>query len=104
MRHRIDMENETKTVVLEIPTYRAERGLARPWPDEYLLRVEVEDGVVTIEGDPAGLRGLAVQLLSLAEPGVPPGYGHDLDGYLPAELEPGSTPLVLMRTRDPRHP
>lgn len=96
----MDVENETKSVTLEVPTYRSQGGLARLWPDDYLLRVLVSDGVVTIEGDPAGLRGLAVQLLSLTDPDVPPGYAHDLDGYLPAELEPDSVPLVLLRTSD----
>lgn len=85
--------------MVEVPVYSRERGLARPWPVEYQLAVSVAgEGHVTIEGDPAGLRGLAVHLLSLAEDGVPAGYAHDLDGYLPAELEPGSAPLVLLKT------
>ncbi len=99
IRRLAKVENETTTVTLEVPVYDAARGLARPWPDEYLLQVLISDGAVTIEGDAAGLRGLAVQLLSLAGADVPPGYAHDLDGYLPAELEPGSAPLVLLRTR-----
>jgi hypothetical protein len=86
-------------VTVEVPVYSKERGLARPWPAEYYLAVNVaKDGYVTIEGDPAGLRGLAIQLLSLAESEVPAGYAHDLDGYLPAELESGSAPLVLLKT------
>jgi hypothetical protein len=97
------VENNNWTIALEVPTYGPGGGLPRPWPDDYLLRVLVSDGVVTIEGDPAGLRGLAVQMLSLAGPGVPAGYAHDLDGHLPAELEPGSVPLVLLRTLDADH-
>ncbi|ONI88144.1 hypothetical protein ALI22I_20620 [Saccharothrix sp. ALI-22-I] len=94
-------ENDVATVqvTLDVPRYAAERGLARLWPDTYFLAVRVSDGHVTIEGDPAGLRGLAVQLLSLAQDETPPGYAHDLDGELPAELEPNSTPLVVLRTR-----
>jgi hypothetical protein len=53
---------------------------------------------VTIEGDQAGLRGLAIQLLALAQAEVPAGYAHDLDGDLPPELELGSAPLVLLKT------
>ncbi|WP_433250491.1 Imm32 family immunity protein [Streptosporangium sp. CA-135522] len=95
-------EVETKKVMLEVPKYSADGGLPRLWPDNYFLQVLVSDGYVTIEGDPAGLRGLAVQLLSLAEADVPPGYGHDLDD-LPAELDPGSVPLTLLRTLDTGH-
>jgi hypothetical protein len=91
-------EVETKRVTLEVPTYRNEGGLARLWPEHYFLQVLVSDDYVTIEGDPAGLRGLAVQLLSLAEAEVPPGYAEDLEGHLPAELEPGSASLVLLRS------
>ncbi|WP_406312949.1 hypothetical protein OHA77_31120 [Streptosporangium sp. NBC_01639] len=89
-------EIETKPITLEVPKYSANRGLPRLWPDDYFLQVLVDDDYVTIEGDPAGLRGLAVQLLSLAGSDVPPGYAHDLDD-LPAEIEPGSVPLILMR-------
>jgi hypothetical protein len=94
---------ETVQVTVDVPSYAAERGLARLWPDTYFLAVQVSDGYVTIEGDAAGLRGLAVQLLSLAQDETPPGYAHDLEGELPAELEPGSTPVVLLRTRDAAH-
>ncbi|WP_446219280.1 hypothetical protein [Micromonospora sp. IBHARD004] len=45
----------------------------------------------------------------MAQDGGPPGRAHDLDGQLPAELEPGSAPLVLLRTSgtpigEPRRP
>jgi hypothetical protein len=96
-------EVEARSVTLEVPVYSKERGLARPWPAEYYLAVYVvEKGYVTIEGDPAGLRGLATQLLSLAEREVPAGYAHDLDRSLPAELESGSVPLVLLKTLEVR--
>jgi hypothetical protein len=90
---------ETVQVIVDVPRYSRERGLARPWPDAHFLSVQVSDGYVTIEGDAAGLQGLATQLLSLAQDEVPPGYAHDLDDSLPAELEPGSNALVLLRTR-----
>jgi hypothetical protein len=91
----------TVQVTVDVPRYSKERGLPRRWPDAYYLAVRIDNGLVTIEGDAAGLRGLAVQLLSLAQDETPPGYAHDLDGYLPAELEPGSTELVLLRARTP---
>lgn len=88
---------ETRRVIVDVPTYADSRGLPRLWPDdEYALKVEAYESYVAISGDAAGLRGLAVQLLSLAADDVPPGYAHDLlaEGI---ELDAGSIPLSIYR-------
>lgn len=83
-------------MTVDVPTYARSRGLPRPWPHDYKLKVEVHESFVGITGDAEGLRGLAVQLLSLTAADVPAGYGHDLlaDGI---ELDAGSVPLSIFR-------
>lgn len=83
-------------VQLEIPSYDHGIGLVTSWPDRYRLTVSVENGQVRILGDAAGLTGLAVQLLALAQNGVPAGTHEDLDDFL-LVLDEGSTPLRLER-------
>jgi hypothetical protein len=85
----------TRSVTVNIPTYSVSRGLPRLWPDHYSLKVEIPGNYVTICGDPAGLRGLATQLLALAEEGVPTGYADDLDDL--GELDVGSVQLTIVR-------
>jgi hypothetical protein len=84
----------TRPVTVEVPTYARHRGLPLLWPDSYQLSV-ARDGYVNIAGDSAGLRGLAVQLLALAEEEVPPGYASDLDDL--GELDAGSIALTIVR-------
>jgi hypothetical protein len=90
-------EVDVAKVQLEIPSYNRGIGLVSAWPDNYRLMVSVDaDGKVSIAGDPAGLTGLAVQLLALAQPGVPAGSCEDLDDFL-LVLDEGSSPLRLER-------
>ncbi|MFF4772972.1 hypothetical protein ACFY05_08965 [Microtetraspora fusca] len=81
-----------KTITVEIPAYRPDGGLARPWPADYSVCVSVEGDEVLIRADKAGLRALAVHLLALAEPDVPTYYHAHLD---PGEIDEDSLPLVL---------
>jgi hypothetical protein len=87
---------DTRTVILDAPTYAQSRGLPRLWPNDYALKVEIHETYVSIAGDAEGLRGLAAQLLALTAEDVPPGYAHDLlaDGI---ELDAGSVPLSIFR-------
>jgi hypothetical protein len=84
-------------VQLDIPSYDRGIGLVKAWPENYRLMVTVTDGKVNVVGDPAGLTGLAVQLLALAQPGVPTGACEDLDDFL-LVLDEGSSPLRLERS------
>jgi len=49
---------------------------------------------VIIRGDKAGLRGLAVQLLALAEQDVPERYHHRIDDFM-LEVDRGSLPVRI---------
>ena len=84
-------------VQLDIPSYDRGIGLVKAWPENYRLTVSVDAaGKVSVVGDPAGLTGLAVQLLALAQPSVPAGTCEDLDDFL-LVLDEGSAPLRLER-------
>jgi hypothetical protein len=86
---------ETRVVTVKVPIYAPDRGLPRLWPDRYALKVEMHERYVSIVGDASGLRGLAVQLLALAEDGVPAGYADDLDDL--GELDIDSIQLTIIR-------
>jgi hypothetical protein len=86
---------ETRAVTVKVPIYKPDRGLPRVWPDGYALKVEMHERYVSIVGDANGLRGLAVQLLALAEEDVPTGYADDLDDL--GELDSDSVQLTIIR-------
>jgi hypothetical protein len=92
------VDNDTTTVTLEVPVYRADRGLAGRGPTSTCSRSTFPAVRSPSKATRPDCRGLAVQLLSLVGSDVPRGYAHDLDDFLPAVLEPGSVPLVLLRT------
>lgn len=84
-----------REVVVAVPVYDPVRGLSRAWPANYRLTFDVTPhGEVVIRGDKAGLRGLATQLLALAEDDVPPGYHHRIDDFM-LEVERGSLPVRI---------
>jgi adenine deaminase len=66
------------------------------WAQEYFyLDVKVAGNEILITGDAAGLRNLAIQLLSLAENYVYPGCHVHLDSS--NSIEDGPVQLVLQR-------
>lgn len=85
-------EYPTKTLIVDVPSYRPDGGLARPWPADYSVHVSVAHGEVVIRADKAGLRALAVHLLALSEPDVPTYYHAHLD---PGEIDDESMSLIL---------
>ena len=85
----------TREVVVAVPVYDAVHGLTRSWPQNYRLNFDVTaHGEVVIRGDKAGLHGLAVQLLALAEPDVPQRYHHRIDDFM-LEVDRGSSPVRI---------
>ena len=87
--------DSTREVVVTVPVYDAVRGLNRSWPANYRLSFDVTPhGEVVIRGDKAGLRGLAVQLLALAQDDVPQRYHHRIDDFM-LEVDRGSLPVRI---------
>jgi hypothetical protein len=94
MAEPVRMES-TREVVVSVPVYDPVRGLSRTWPANYRLNFEVTaHGEVVIRGDKAGLRGLAVQLLALAEQDVPDRYHHRIDDFM-LEVDRGSATVRI---------
>jgi hypothetical protein len=90
------MENDSLNCHVAVPRYDG-KTLSFSWTEDHALRVRVLGDEVVIEGDAAGLRALARQLLTLAQPGVPSG-SH-------LHLEPGTgldagASLILERADD----
>ncbi|AHH94462.1 hypothetical protein GCM10010174_28470 [Kutzneria viridogrisea] len=86
---------QTREVTVEVGVYDPVRGLARTWPQDYSLSFDVTPhGDVVIRGDKAGLRGLATQLLALAESDVPPRFHFRIDDFM-LELDRGSMPVRI---------
>ena len=84
-----------RELVVDVPVYDAVRGLHRSWPQNYRLTFDVTPhGEVVIRGDKAGLRGLATQLLALAEDDVPARYHHRIDDFM-LEVDRGSLPVRI---------
>jgi hypothetical protein len=83
---------------IEIATYSLTTGLPGWHDGEERIAIRVARGEVIISANPAGLRGLARELLGLAQEGVPDGNEVYLmsEGHLPL-LAVDSPPLRLVR-------
>jgi hypothetical protein len=66
-------------ITLEVPTYDPSRGFQCHWTDGFSIQTTVEQGVVRIQANKAGLVSLANHLLNLAQETVLPGVHLHLD-------------------------
>ena len=79
---------------IKIPQYKPRDGLQLEWEKNFSIKV-INDDVITIKGNRAGLISLARHLLTLAQIEVPDGYHIHLDEN--NSLEDGSVDLILER-------
>jgi hypothetical protein len=89
---------QTHSEVVKVPTYDSSIGLQGWHDDDEHVSVQVLGREVMISGNPQGLRGLARELLSLAQENGP----AENEVYLMSEgqaptLANGSAPLRLVR-------
>jgi len=87
-------------VILELPDYDPDRGLQYKWDHGFCINVVVDEDGVTIQGNNAGLRSLAYQLLTLANEEVPLTSHIHLDSD--SGLEDCSADLLI--TKELEHP
>lgn len=80
-------------ITLEIPEYQPQTGIKYKWEDGFDIGVTVENGVVHLVANSAGLISLANQLLILAQKDVPSGIHMHLDEF--NSLDEGSSQLIL---------
>lgn len=81
---------------INVPSY-SPAGVPLEWDKDFEIAVAVlEDGVIRIVANRAGLRSLARMLLTLSEDVVPSGTHVHLDEY--NSLEQGSAELIVERS------
>jgi hypothetical protein len=82
-------------ITLSVPTYDRYKGIEIKWVDGHQISVAIENNEVIIHANPQGLRTLAIQLLTLAQEGMPSGNHIHLGDS--SGLDEGSMDLTLMR-------
>jgi hypothetical protein len=61
-------------IEINVPNYRAEEGLKFVWDDNFTIESSIDGNTITVKANEAGLRSLARQLLTLAQPDIPKGH------------------------------
>lgn len=82
-------------IKLTIPEYTQDKGIQYHWENGFDIQTKVENGVINIIANKAGLLSLANHLLNLAQESVPPGYHLHFDDY--NSLEDGSSELIIQK-------
>ena len=82
-------------VKVEVPEYSPDRGLICKWEYGFEIETKIENGVVVIIANEAGLRSLANHFLNLAQVEIPSGHHLHLNEY--GGLEEGSTELIIQK-------
>lgn len=80
-------------VDIEVPEYLPEKGLEMNWEYGFTIEVKMDKNMAIIRADSAGLKSLAIHLLTLAQSGVPSGHHFHYDET--NSLEDGSCELVI---------
>lgn len=80
-------------IEIKVPNYRKEEGLKYVWDDNFVIESSIDNNTITIKANEAGLRSLARQLLTLAQPDIPSGYHMHYDDL--NSLEDGSCELII---------
>lgn len=83
-------------IKLEVPKYSSEVGIKYHWAKGFNIEVKLEDGVVILKANKAGLFSLANHLLNLAQEEIPIGYHLHFDEN--NSLEAGSAELIIQKT------
>ena len=74
-----------KEIRISIPTYT--NSFHFNWKEKYSIKVEINEGVVTLSANSAGLESLANHFLNLAQLEVPIGTHFHLDEFNSLETE-----------------
>ena len=83
---------------ISIPKYNSSDGFEYHWEDGFEITVGQSDAGISIRANRAGLKSLAIQLLTLAQEDVPINTHLHLDSY--NSLEDGSTELLIQKVGD----
>lgn len=80
-------------MTLNIPEYNDDQGFNFEWEPGFEIEASVENGVVKITANQAGLISLAKHLLNLSQDEIPAGYHLHFDEM--NALEDGSSELII---------
>lgn len=80
-------------IEVEIPDYVFEKDIKRVWERNFTIKAQIDDNTVIIKANEAGLKSLAKQLCTLAQPSVPIGSHLHYDDS--NSLEDGSCELII---------
>lgn len=80
-------------IEIEIPDYIKDEGLRRVWERNFTITTSVEENTLIIKANEAGLKSLAYQLLTLAQPTAPLGSHMHYDDI--NSIEEGSCELII---------
>lgn len=83
---------------LTIPEYSDATGFISEWEDGFEIGTKIEDGVIQIILNKAGLISLGKQLIALSQDAVPSGYHLHFDEY--NSLEEGSIELIIEKNNN----
>lgn len=80
-------------IEVEIPDYVFEKDIKRVWERNFTIKAQIDDNTVIVKANEAGLKSLAKQLFTLAQPSVPIGSHLHYDDS--NSLEDGSCELII---------
>lgn len=80
-------------IEIEIPKYNSDNGIEYKWESGFHIETQIEDGIIKIIANKAGLLSLANHLLNLAQDTVPSDHHLHFDEY--NSLEDGSAELII---------
>jgi len=80
---------------MEVPKYSSEKGITYKWEDGFEIETVVDNGIISIIANKAGLLSLANHLLNLAQDDVQSGHHLHFDEY--NSLEEGSIELIIQK-------
>jgi hypothetical protein len=79
----------------DVPDYDENTGLKRVWENGFEVEVSNKNDEIVIIANKAGLISLAIQLLTLAQDGIPSGYHLHYDEV--NSLEEGSSQMIVQK-------
>jgi hypothetical protein len=80
-------------IEIDVPEYDPYIGVRTEWKRGYKISARIEDGIVIIGANCAGLVSLAQHMLTLAQPQVPEGCHNHYDDL--NSLESGSCEVII---------
>ncbi len=83
-------------IKVDVPKYSLDTGITYKWEDGFEIETKIENGIIMIIANRAGLVSLANHLLNLAQNEIP--VGHHLHFDDSNSLEENSVELIIQKS------